>query len=209
MQSKLINIPLGRSKSLKLILIDICQIQMLIILLFVVINSFNILMTQNKMLNNYFAFYKLYPTHFVYTGSVSCSKPLMASKVCSFIQKKRLQKNESMLDSLVFLLGFALQLLGLFLLGRQVLFSLFQNIFNVLNFVQIIGLFLVRIQDKRERLLILGRGLDQTCILYQLCTILKSKYNSAIFQYNYRHLYYFRQYSSTEDVYRSEKIIQL
>ncbi|CAL6003412.1 Hypothetical_protein [Hexamita inflata] len=36
---------------------------------------------------------------FVYSGSVSCSKPLRASKVCSFIQKKRLQKNESMLDS--------------------------------------------------------------------------------------------------------------
>ncbi|CAL6040655.1 Hypothetical_protein [Hexamita inflata] len=34
---------------------------------------------------------------FIYTGSVSCFKPLRASKVCSFIQKKRLQKNESML----------------------------------------------------------------------------------------------------------------
>ncbi|CAL5979129.1 Hypothetical_protein [Hexamita inflata] len=55
---------------------------------------------------------KIYPTllTFVYTGSVSCSKPLRASKVCSFIQKKRLQKNESMLDSPVPLLGFALQL---------------------------------------------------------------------------------------------------
>ncbi|CAL6057357.1 Hypothetical_protein [Hexamita inflata] len=52
----------------------------------------------------------IYPTHltFVYTGSVSCSKPLRASKVCSFIQKKRLQKNESMLDSSVPLFGFAL-----------------------------------------------------------------------------------------------------
>ncbi|CAL6056584.1 Hypothetical_protein [Hexamita inflata] len=55
----------------------------------------------------------IYPTHltFVYIGSVSCSKPLRASKICSFIQKKRLQKNESMLDSPVPLLGFALQLL--------------------------------------------------------------------------------------------------
>ncbi|CAL6035093.1 Hypothetical_protein [Hexamita inflata] len=40
----------------------------------------------------------------IYTGSVSCSKPLRASKVCSFIQKKRLQKNESVLDSPVPLL---------------------------------------------------------------------------------------------------------
>ncbi|CAL5971080.1 Hypothetical_protein [Hexamita inflata] len=54
----------------------------------------------------------IYPTHltFVYTGSLSCSKPLRVSKVCSFIQKKRLQKNESMLDSPVPLLSFALQL---------------------------------------------------------------------------------------------------
>ncbi|CAL6008728.1 Hypothetical_protein [Hexamita inflata] len=68
------------------------------------------------MLSNYVnseSYYNIYPTHltFVYTGSVSCSKPLRASKVCSFIQKKRLQKNESMLDSPVPLLGFALQLL--------------------------------------------------------------------------------------------------
>ncbi|CAL6082880.1 Hypothetical_protein [Hexamita inflata] len=56
--------------------------------------------------------HQIYPTHltFVYTGSVSCSKPLRVSKVCSFIQKKRLQKNESMLDSSVPLLGFALLL---------------------------------------------------------------------------------------------------
>ncbi|CAL5998101.1 Hypothetical_protein [Hexamita inflata] len=47
----------------------------------------------------------------IYTGSVSCSKHLRASKVCSFIQKKRLQNNESVLDSPVPLLGFALQLL--------------------------------------------------------------------------------------------------
>ncbi|CAL6059086.1 Hypothetical_protein [Hexamita inflata] len=68
-----------------------------------------------KTVNLIYAFNELiiYPTHltFVYTGSVSCSKPLRASKVCSFIQKKRLQKNESMLDSSVPLLGFALQLL--------------------------------------------------------------------------------------------------
>ncbi|CAL6020756.1 Hypothetical_protein [Hexamita inflata] len=78
-----------------------------------------------------------YPTHltFVYTGSVSCSKPLRPSKVCSFIQKKRFQKNESMLDSPVLLLGFALQLfLGCsYWAGR---FSQFQDVFNVLDFVQ-------------------------------------------------------------------------
>ncbi|CAL6013378.1 Hypothetical_protein [Hexamita inflata] len=39
---------------------------------------------------------------------LNISKPLRASKVCSFIQKKRLQKNESMLDSPVPLLGFFL-----------------------------------------------------------------------------------------------------
>ncbi|CAL5971880.1 Hypothetical_protein [Hexamita inflata] len=45
--------------------------------------------------------YLINPTHqtFVYTGSVSCFKPLS------------LQKNESMLDSPVPLFGFALQLL--------------------------------------------------------------------------------------------------
>ncbi|CAL5995736.1 Hypothetical_protein [Hexamita inflata] len=51
----------------------------------------------------------LYISHslnFRYTGSVSCFKPLRTSKVCSFIQKKRLQKNESMLDSPVHLLIF-------------------------------------------------------------------------------------------------------
>ncbi|CAL6021800.1 Hypothetical_protein [Hexamita inflata] len=79
----------------------------------------------------------IYPTHltFVYTGSVSCSKPLRTSKVCFFIQKKHLQKNESMLDSPVPLFR-TLAFLGLFLLGRQVLFSLFQDVFNVLDFVQ-------------------------------------------------------------------------
>ncbi|CAL5984990.1 Hypothetical_protein [Hexamita inflata] len=39
------------------------------------------------------------------------SSIISSSKVCSFIQKKCLQKNESMLDSPVPLLGFALQLL--------------------------------------------------------------------------------------------------
>ncbi|CAL5976396.1 Hypothetical_protein [Hexamita inflata] len=62
-----------------------------------------------RFAGKYKFFIQLYQT-FVYTGSVSCSKPLRVSKVCSFIQKKRLQKNESMLDSPVPLLGFALQL---------------------------------------------------------------------------------------------------
>ncbi|CAL5979182.1 Hypothetical_protein [Hexamita inflata] len=67
----------------------------------------------------------IYPTHltFVYTGSVSCSKPLRASKLCSFIQKKRLQKNESMLDSPA-LLGLALKLLLVFSYWAGRLYSL-------------------------------------------------------------------------------------
>ncbi|CAL6038965.1 Hypothetical_protein [Hexamita inflata] len=79
----------------------------------------------------------IYPTHltFVYTGSVSCSKPLRASKVMLLHLEEAPSEervNARFFCAFIWFRAF----LGLFLLGRQVLFSLFQDIFNVLDFLQ-------------------------------------------------------------------------
>ncbi|CAL6041716.1 Hypothetical_protein [Hexamita inflata] len=81
---------------------------------------------------------KIYPTHltFVYTGSVSCSKPLRASKVCSFIKGSAFRRTSqcSILLCLYWVSRFSFS--WAVPTGRQVLFSLFQDVFNVLDFVQ-------------------------------------------------------------------------